>query len=155
VFPIRTRILDDAGKPVRARWTWISPGEARVWKRLPLYLLPPVLLLACIGGFVMLAMNQGPWLLFVTLFGPVAYVLIFAAFTLVLWSVRGVKQHMRRVKVRNLQRGRCPACRYDISQCAADTMGLVRCPECGAGWIHDEDEQGPIVVVVLQPASRA
>lgn len=50
-----------------------------------------------------------------------------------------------------LERGRCPACAYDLSALRTDADGLVTCPECGAAWSPGSSQAAQPIVI---PESR-
>lgn len=152
------RTLDDTGHPTRVRWTWLVPSRPdaparRPWTVLPLYLLPPLVILLVLAAWVLLAWSQGPSVVAVTLFSPISSTLIFAGIALCLWQVRCLSRHAAASRAAMVARRECPGCTYPLAQSnysrppkrphANDGTSLpddpllpnlARCPECGSVW---------------------
>lgn len=115
---------------------------------MPEYAVPPLLFALALCSLVALAAAQGPWVIAVTLFSPVASSLIVASIGLLLWLGRAIKRHHERVRTALIKRAQCPGCLYGLGGLEAGEDHLTRCPECGCAWDLRPKPAGREIVVV-------
>jgi hypothetical protein len=136
----RVRASDDAGQRVAFMLRPFAPWSARASWGLPEPALPLLVFIIVVAGIVVLARFQGPWVVAVLLFSPMATSWIGVTVLLVIWTMRAWPRHLSRSRAAALYRDRCCAgCGYALSEGVAKPglshePVLTRCPECGAQW---------------------
>jgi hypothetical protein len=164
-LPISFRVAatDDAGKPARVLVRPFAPWSVRKAWGVPEVALPLVIFSVALCGVVVLAGYQGPWVVAVLLFSPMATTWIGAVIFLAIWGMKAWPRQLVRSRAAALYRdGACPSCSYDLRNAAPMTgtaarqdrngTPLVTCPECGAAWCLEPP--GPTQRMTVRVRSR-
>lgn len=100
-----------------------------------------------VGVVILIAFRSGAWIFGVFMITPGLLILVWLlVFFLKAW-VEVFASRGERVKRSWLAARSCPSCGYGLEGLEADARGVVRCPECGAGWIRDPKPEPRRVVI--------
>jgi len=153
----RVPSADDRQRPKPMRWLWLGPpldrGDAGWFRRGvralhpagPLF--PALLLVMGVAIIGVLASTFGPFVIFLTVLGPVAASIILVVVTLALAIGAGLRAQVRVVRRSMLAAGRCPSCGYGLDGLEVEPDGCVVCPECGGAWDRQPRPESEVVVV--------
>jgi hypothetical protein len=109
--------------------------------------LPLVALLGIPAFLTWLAAMNGPFVVAMVLFSPVASLLMVVAMTLMLAAGAGLKRHIADSVAWMRRRRLCAACGYDLAGVEASVEEVTTCPECGAAWRLNFDQMPAVVIV--------
>lgn len=111
----------------------------------------PLLPIAALAGIpallIWLAVTNGPFVVAMVLFSPVASLLMVVAMSLMLAAGAGLKRHIADSVAWMRSRRQCAACRYDLTGVEPCREGVTTCPECGARWRLGRADGPPVIVI--------
>lgn len=150
----RMTTQDDRGRPVRL--VRFGPSSRRgLWR---LAASRPVLGVGVIAALITTValgiLHNGPAAIWLTLFTPVASLLILTLVRSGAAVGRSIEDRPERVRAAMIRIGRCPSCRYALGGLSPADDGCTVCPECAAAWAMSSPRYAEAGEPVIVPDAR-